>query len=179
MKIRFLVAILTLCFFSCKGISPSKDYHEINCNGIDIISLGDSIENIKTKLDKKIMVDEYEELGSFYVRIQFEHKNFITIGHYESKVFIIGLFSDKYRLKDNIFIGMGLEELKPFIENFKIKINHHDSIEYVEYSCEKGTIKVLVRSKNDSPNHVGIYTKNRDETDVFHEDAIVYGFIIQ
>lgn len=177
MNKRIYLSILLLIFISCNVNTQSVALKNITCNGIDVVSIGEKVQTLRSNMQGKYIVSEYFEDSSLSINLG--SSEFITIVYFKNRINAIGVFCQNYNLDDRIFIGMKIEALQAIIPEIEVVVNHHDSYEYIEYLCDTNIIEILVESEKDNDATVGIYDTDSDRTSKFDVNASVIGFIIK
>lgn len=177
MKKSIVFPFLLLFLISCRVNTQNSPAKSITCSGIDLVSIGDNVQKLKAKLKIEYELNEFIEDSSF--TIELGRNDNINIIHYNNEVITIGVFCNKYKLSENINIGMSIDSLKIFMPNLEISINHHDSYEYIDYQCNNNSIEILLESKNGVETTIGIYEGDSDITQKFIGEAAVTGFIVK
>ena len=177
MNNNIYLSILMLLIISCNVNTQSVAKKNITCTGVDIVSIGEKVQILRSNLQGKYKITESIEDSSFSINLG--TNDFISIVYYNNTIIEIGIFCQKYKLDDKIFIGMKIDNLKSILPNMEVVTNQHDSYEYIEYRCDKNIIEILVESQKDSDATVGIYDTDSDRTPKFDVNANVTGFIIK
>lgn len=177
MKINICFSVIIFVLISCEVYTQNVKSKDILCTGIDIVSLGENTQLLRSNLKGKFKITEYYDDSTFLIGIG--ANDFVSIVYYNNTVTKIGVFSQKYKLDSTIFIGMKIDSLKTVLPNMEVFANQHDSYEYIEFRCGKNIIEILVESQKNSESTVGIYTIDSDRTQKFDINAFVTGFIIR
>lgn len=110
MKINICFSVIIFVLISCEVNTQNVKSKDISCTGIDIVSLGENTQLLRSNLKGKFKITEYYDDSTFLIGIG--ANDFLSIVYYNNTVTKIGVFSQKYKLDSTIFIGMKIDSLK-------------------------------------------------------------------